>query len=184
MPGEVAALLEQAMTNRISPARRSAVIPSDHISARFHACTLYEEDFVIAVRAGHPFADDPTLERYCEMQHLVVSFIGDRQGFVDEALSGRGYSRRIVLTVANFMYALAIIAETDLISALPRRFVAMHATRFEVSGLDAPLPLRIFSAQCRRYESRNDLGCNKMTALGAPSGRGAAIPRPFIRKTA
>ena len=121
-----------------------AVIPSDHIPARFHACTLYEEDFVIAVRAGHPFADNPTLERYCEMQHLVVSFTGDRQGFVDEALSGRGYSRRIVLTVPNFMFALAVIAETDLISALPRRFVAMHATRFGVLGLDAPVPLRTF----------------------------------------
>ena len=40
--------------------------------------TLYEEDFVVAMRAGHPFADDPTLDRYCEMQHLVVSLTGDR----------------------------------------------------------------------------------------------------------
>ena len=32
---------------------------------------------------------DPTLERYCEMQHLVVSFTGDPQGFVDEALAGK-----------------------------------------------------------------------------------------------
>ena len=84
-----------------------AVIPSDHIPARFHACTLYEEDFVIAMRAGHPFADNPSLERYCEMQHLVVSFTGDRHGFVDEALAKRGYSRRIALTVPNFMFALA-----------------------------------------------------------------------------
>ena len=68
------------------------------------------------------------------MQHLVVSFTGDRHGFVDEALAKRGYSRRIALTVPNFMFALAVIAETDLISALPRRFVAMHGARFEVVG--------------------------------------------------
>ena len=49
-----------------------------------------------------------------------------------------------MLTVPNFMFALAVIAETDLISALPRRFVAMHATRFGVLGLDAPLPLPTF----------------------------------------
>ena len=81
---------------------------------------LYEEDFVVAARAGHPFADDPTLERYCEMQHLVVSLTGDPHGFVDEALAKQGYSRRIALTVPNFMFALAAISETDLISALPQ----------------------------------------------------------------
>jgi DNA-binding transcriptional LysR family regulator len=121
-----------------------AVIPSGHIPTRFHARSLYEEDFVIAMRAGHPFADDPTLERYCEMQHLVVSFTGDPHGFVDEVLATQGYSRRIALTVPSFMFALAVVADTDLISALPRRFVAMHAARFGVLSLEAPLPLTNF----------------------------------------
>jgi DNA-binding transcriptional LysR family regulator len=121
-----------------------AVIPSEHIPARFHARGLYEEDFVVAMRAGHPFADDPTLERYCEMQHLVVSLSGDPHGFVDEALAKQGYSRRIALTVPNFMFALAAISETDLISALPRRFVAMHAIRFAVVAVDTPLQLPRF----------------------------------------
>ncbi|MER8523657.1 LysR family transcriptional regulator [Mesorhizobium sp. M1076] len=121
-----------------------AVIPSGHIPTRFHARSLYEEDFVIAMRAGHAFADDPTLERYCEMQHLVVSFTGDPHGFVDEVLATRGYLRRIALTVPSFMFALAVVADTHLISALPRRFVAMHAARFGVVSLDAPLPLTNF----------------------------------------
>jgi hypothetical protein len=34
-----------------------------------------------------------------------------------------------------------MIAETDLISALPRRFVALHATRFGVIGIHARIPL-------------------------------------------
>jgi len=121
-----------------------AIIPSDFIPARFHARSLYEEDFVVAMRAGHPFADAPTLERYCEAQHLVVSLTGDPHGFVDEVLAKQGYSRRIALTVPNFMFALAVVAETDLISALPRRFVAMHAARFAVVAMDAPLQLTRF----------------------------------------
>jgi DNA-binding transcriptional LysR family regulator len=121
-----------------------AVIPSEHIPARFHARSLYEEDFVVAMRAGHPFADDPTLDRYCEMQHVVVSLTGDPYGFVDEVLANQGRSRRIALTVPNFVFALAVIAATDLISALPRRFVAMHAVRFAVMALDAPLRLPRF----------------------------------------
>jgi len=121
-----------------------AIIPSDDIPARFHARTLYEEDFVLAMRAGHPFARNPTLDRYCKMQHLVVSLSGDPHGFVDAVLAKQGHSRRIALTVPNFMFALAVIAETDLISALPRRFAALQAARFEVIYRDAPLPLGRF----------------------------------------
>lgn len=121
-----------------------ALVPSNDIPPRFEKRCLYEEDFVIAVRAGHPFADDPTLKRYREMQHLVVSESGDPHGFIDELLMKRGWSRRIALTVPNFMLALAVIAETDFISALPRRFVTMHAARFGVLSLDAPLPLPAF----------------------------------------
>jgi DNA-binding transcriptional LysR family regulator len=121
-----------------------AVIPSGEVPARFHERTLFEEEFVVAMRAGHPFAKSPTVKRYCEMQHLVVSLTGDPYGFVDEILAKQGYSRRIALTVPNFMFALAVIAETDLISALPRRFAAMHARRFGVVALEAPLALGRF----------------------------------------
>jgi DNA-binding transcriptional LysR family regulator len=121
-----------------------AIIPSDDIPPRFDKRTIYEEDFVIAVRKGHAFAKDPTLKRFCAMQHLVVSHTGDPHGFVDELLAKRGLARRIALTVPNFMFALAITAETDFLSALPRRFVAMHAGRFGVVGIDSPLPLPRF----------------------------------------
>ena len=96
------------------------------------------------MRAGHPFAAAPTLERYCEIQHLVVSHGGDPHSFVDDALATQGRSRRVALTVPNFILALAVIAETDLISALPRRFTATHAARFGVVALNAPLPLGNF----------------------------------------
>jgi DNA-binding transcriptional LysR family regulator len=121
-----------------------AIVPSDHIPARFQRRTLYEEDFVVAMRAGHPFGTAPTLKRYCQMQHLVVSLSGDPFGFVDELLAKEGRSRRIALTVPNFMFALAVIADTDLISALPRRFAAMHAPRFGIETVEAPLSLGSF----------------------------------------
>lgn len=42
------------------------------------------------------------------------------------------------------MFGLAVLAESDLISAYPRRFVAMHASRFGVVGIDAPIALGNF----------------------------------------
>jgi DNA-binding transcriptional LysR family regulator len=121
-----------------------AIVPSGDVPLRFEKRLIYEETFVVAMRVGHPFADDPTIERYCEMRHLVVSESGDPYGFVDEQLARQGLTRRIALTVPNFMFALSVIAETDLISALPKRFVVMNAARFGVRFLDAPIPLPDF----------------------------------------
>jgi DNA-binding transcriptional LysR family regulator len=78
------------------------------------------------------------------MQHLVVSLTGDPHGFVDNFLAQQGRTRRIALTVPNFMFALAVVAEGDLISALPRRFAVMYGPKFGVINLEPPLPLRNF----------------------------------------
>jgi DNA-binding transcriptional LysR family regulator len=121
-----------------------AIVPLDDVPARFVARTLYEEDFVIATRARHPFLRAPSLDRYCEMQHLVVSQTGDSHGHVDEVLAEQGRARRVALAVPNFMMALALVADSDLIAALPRRLVAMHAARFGVASTEAPLRLRRF----------------------------------------
>lgn len=121
-----------------------AIMPMGDIPARFHRQVLFEEDFVIAVRSGHPLEKALTLDEYCDSKHLVVSLAGDAHGFVDEVLSKKGYSRRIALTVPNFMFALAVVAETDLVCALPRRFASMYAPRFGVVVLEAPLPLGRF----------------------------------------
>ena len=103
---------ETALADLEARAMDIAIIPSDDIPPRFEKRFVYEEDFVIAMRRGHAFAADPTLKRFCDMQHLVVSHTGDPYGFVDNALASRGLTRRIGLTVPNFMLALATIAET------------------------------------------------------------------------
>lgn len=121
-----------------------AILPFDDVPGRFHRRTLYEEDFVVAVRSRHPFAATPTLDRYCRMRHLVVSLTGDPHGFVDRVLAEHGRERRVALTVPNFAFALALVGETDLIAALPRRFVALHGPRFGVVGIEPPVALGRF----------------------------------------
>jgi DNA-binding transcriptional LysR family regulator len=134
-------VLQSALADLDSRAIDIAVVPVDDIPARFAQRVLYEEDFVVAVRRGHPFLAAPTLDRYCEMQHLVVSFSGDAHGFVDEVLARRGRSRRVALTVPSFMQALALVGETDMIAAVARRLVATHGARFGVVAVEPPVPL-------------------------------------------
>jgi DNA-binding transcriptional LysR family regulator len=118
----------------------AAILPVGDLPARFVSRHLYDEDFVIVRRAGHSLGRNLTLASYCAAPHLVVSVSGDPQGPVDRELAKRGKSRRVVLTVSNFMQALAIVAESDLVAALPRQFVAKHAKPYNLVVSEPPFP--------------------------------------------
>ena len=149
---------EPALTDLDAHAMDIAVLPVDAVPARFAVRRLYVDDFVIATRAGHPFARRPTLERFCEVPQLLVSLTGDAFGFVDEVLARSHLSRRIALTVPNFMTALAMIAESDLIGALPRQLVLRHGGRFDIRAVDPPLVLPSFQISSVSSQGRSN-GC-------------------------
>jgi DNA-binding transcriptional LysR family regulator len=117
-----------------------AIVPLPDIPARFTTRKLYDEDFVLVRRAGRGATRRLTLAQYCAAPHLVVSVSGDPTGIVDQELAKRGVSRRVMLTVSNFMQALAIAAETDLVTALPRQFALKHAARHDVAISEPPFP--------------------------------------------
>jgi len=117
-----------------------AVMPIGNVPPQYTQRAVFKEEFVVAMRRGHPFGRDPTLARYCAMRHLLVSVIGDDHGMIDSMLAKAGLSRRVVLTVPNFMIALATVAESDIVAALPRRLVQLHAKRFALQSCTIPLP--------------------------------------------
>lgn len=85
---------------------------------------LYDSQYVCVMRKDHPLAGQPlTLDRYCAAQHLLVSFSGRPYGFIDEALAALDRQRRIVLTVNQFFTAGQVVANSHLLTVLPRHFV-------------------------------------------------------------
>jgi DNA-binding transcriptional LysR family regulator len=116
-----------------------AMLPINQVPPRFEARRLYEEDFVVAMRKGHPFARAPTEAAFCAAEHLLVSLNGDPHGFMDEMLAKRGSRRRIVLTVPSFVMALTHLASSDLLAVLPRRLVRQHAALFGLIAVELPL---------------------------------------------
>lgn len=136
---------ETAITDLDARTCDVAIVPVlETVPARFAVRTLFEEEFVVAMRSGHPLSKGLTLQRYCAAQHLLVSHTGDSQGFVDQHLAEQGLTRRVALVVPNFMLALAVIADTDFIAALPRSLLKMHARRFRLHSMTAPVQLPRF----------------------------------------
>jgi DNA-binding transcriptional LysR family regulator len=124
-----------------------ALAAVDGVPARFMGVPVIDEVFVIGARRGHPFLAMPTLPRYCEAEHILVSASGDSHGFIDDLLHGKGLSRRVALSVPSFMLALAAIERTDLLTALPLSLAQTHAARFGVAWVPAPLKIRDYSIQ-------------------------------------
>jgi DNA-binding transcriptional LysR family regulator len=118
-----------------------ALLPLSDIPARFGSRVLYDEDFVLVRRAGHPSGRKFTLEKYAAEAHVMVSLSGDPHGPVDKLLAERGLSRRVMLTVPNFLHALTMVSESDLVAALPRKFVSRHAERYKVEITEPPIRL-------------------------------------------
>jgi DNA-binding transcriptional LysR family regulator len=114
--------------------------PLDEVPPRFTRTPLYEDEFAIAIRKGHPLGTKPTLAQYCSASHVLVSATGDAFGNVDIALRKLGRTRRVAATVPTFMAALALVAETDLISAAPK-LSSSYAARFGVVLAKPPAPL-------------------------------------------
>ncbi|MCK1683911.1 LysR family transcriptional regulator [Bradyrhizobium sp. 147] len=115
-----------------------AMLPLPAVSPRFEARRLYDEEFVLAMRRGHPLERASPRVAFSQSQHLLVSLSGEPRGFVDEMLAKRGLERRIALTVPNFMMALVQLSGSDLIAALPRRLVEHHAGRFGLVFVELP----------------------------------------------
>ncbi len=106
----------------------------------FSHSRLYSGEYVCVMRRGHPLARKKlTLDSYCAARHLLVSFSGRPVGFVDEALAGLKRTRRVVLTVNQFITAGEVVARSDLLTVVPRHFLA--ATGFAQSLAVQALPM-------------------------------------------
>jgi DNA-binding transcriptional LysR family regulator len=104
-----------------------ALMTPDTTPPDLHSQRLFDEEYVCAMRKGHPYAPPKrmTLERFCALDHAIVSFSGGRfRGVTDEALARLGRERRVSLSVPNFLVLREILCESDLIAVVPRRLVA------------------------------------------------------------
>jgi DNA-binding transcriptional LysR family regulator len=103
---------------------------------------LYSGEYVCVMRADHPLAQEElTLERYCSADHVLVSFSGQAHALIDDVLSNMGLRRRIALTVNQYYTAGRVVAQSDLISVMPRHIVASIGHHGILAARNLPLEL-------------------------------------------
>jgi len=104
--------------------------------------TLFDDCMVCLARADHPALQAGlTLEEYLKLPHILISRTGTAGGQVDEWLAEQGLERRIALVVSHFLSAPLIVANTDMILALPKRTAEQFARMAPLKIMPLPFEL-------------------------------------------
>ncbi|HEI8866657.1 TPA: LysR family transcriptional regulator [Serratia odorifera] len=122
-----------------------ALLTPESTPQDLHARTLFDEQYVCLLRQDHPYAQtgELTLERFCQLDHALVSYEGGNfLGVTDDALRKLGLRRRVTLSVSSFLVLPDILRVSDLIAVVPARLAA--ATR-DLAVLPPPLAIEGFS---------------------------------------
>lgn len=104
-----------------------ALLTPETVPPDLHARRLYEERYVCALRQDHPDAAPGriTLDRFCALDHAIVSLSGGGfRGATDAALERQGRRRRVALSIPSFLVLLEVLRSSDLIAMVPHRLVA------------------------------------------------------------
>jgi DNA-binding transcriptional LysR family regulator len=108
--------------------------------AGFQRAELYDDNFDCLVRKNHPLVKRRlTLEHYLELGHVLASPRSRRGGLVDRALKKKGLSRRVHVIVPHFVAAPFVVAETDLITTLPRGVARPFARMLDLKVFPPPI---------------------------------------------
>lgn len=125
----------------------------------FSTQRLFSGEYVCAMRHDHPLAKGPlTLNRFCSARHVLVSYSGRPFGFIDEALAVLGRERHIALTVNQFFTAGTLAAQSNLLTGMPRHFLAVSGLQHQLTVRELPFavpPLHIDALWHHRRNRRN-----------------------------
>lgn len=87
---------------------------------RFQSEILFHEDWVCVMRSDHPMVGKrPTLDRYSNVKHLLISPKGERRNWVDDALAEHGRTRHVAYTMPTYGPAPLILETTDFVLTCP-----------------------------------------------------------------
>ncbi|AGE86604.1 LysR family transcriptional regulator [Cronobacter sakazakii] len=123
--------------------------PEDIRHAELDEISWLEDDYVVISSARRA---QLTFEDYLAARHVVVTPWNEKQGVLDSQLEKMGYTRHIALKTPSMLGAPFIVAESDLLMALPR-FAAqklLPATDLRIFELPFEVPsfeVKIYSHQ-------------------------------------
>ena len=136
---------------------------------------LLADRFVLLARADHPALTGPlTAEAYAALPQVLVSPRGGGfSGPVDEALRASGLRRNVRLSLPRFATLPLVLAQGDLVAAVPERHARLVAAAGQCGFRDLPVEVPPFTLKLVWHPAvdRDPAGTWLRDRLGAAVGR-------------
>ncbi|HWU02298.1 MAG TPA: LysR family transcriptional regulator [Novosphingobium sp.] len=111
----------------------------DLVGEAFVAEQLFEHPFTCIAREGHPaLAQHWSLDTFLGLGHIVVSQSGRSQELFEAKLKSMGHSRKIQLKSPHFMSVPLLVAQSDLISTVPKAVAVILARTTPLLLIEPP----------------------------------------------
>ncbi|MDO9377447.1 MAG: LysR substrate-binding domain-containing protein [Nocardioidaceae bacterium] len=121
---------------------------------------IVDDELIVLMSADHPQAHQTlTLDAYLDLVHVKVSPSALGTNVIDDALGSQNLERHVAITVPSWFEMRTVVANTDMVVAMPRRWASDPA--FSAGCVWQPLPLDgvAFSVDLRsRRRDHHDLG--------------------------
>ncbi len=118
------------------------------LPANFHQQQLWSDRLACLIRKDHPalVANDGqlTLESFLAQKHILITQTGIGLSRVDDALADRGLSRQISVLTRHYQLPRELVANSNMIVALPARIARYQARHLGLAVLDPPVDLPAF----------------------------------------
>lgn len=85
-----------------------------------------------------------SLERYLELDHILVSFSGDFRGLFEEKFAKKGLKRNIVVNTPRFASVPYVLKQAPIVSTLPDYLAYRFAKAFGLATVAAPYEVKSF----------------------------------------
>jgi DNA-binding transcriptional LysR family regulator len=150
---------ERSMVERLETGEADLAITVDQPlpgATHLHRRPIVKDRFATAQRKDHPRGSGPLdIDSFCAAGHLMVaSEQSSFTGTVDDALRKLGRTRRVTLSIQAYALAPLIVAQTDLLTTLPRRLLVGFSDRLDL--FEPPLDLGTFTPVALWHDRTHD----------------------------
>ncbi|WP_417768945.1 LysR family transcriptional regulator [Stappia sp.] len=122
-----------------------AIGVAGELEARHRALPLYSDRIVGIAKRGRFGPAGPSLENFVAAEHVLVTPRSGPEGVVDRELANLGLTRRVFLTLPQFIMAPYAVAKADLVACLPARIALAKAQVLDLEIFDPPVEVPDFT---------------------------------------
>lgn len=168
--------LESGLADGTLDAALDVALP---LSERIHRQRVSADRFVVAARKGHPRVRPGfTLAAYLAEKHVMVTSRRRGPGAEDIELGQQGQRRHVALRCRNYLAAIRVVAESDLVLTMTARYASLLGTGSGVRVLPMPLKMPTLDLFLYWHDRVHDDPANRWLRLQLVEALGKTARRP------